>query len=241
MLGVAETVLALALFPGGIVLALSGWGAARLAGRRGTWSLDRREVFVLLLLDLAVAQAPVAGSFIPSLPPAQGAAPNIAVVAAVLAAALAVASAETGRRRRVGAALVVMSASMALALGAASLSLPAITAHPGAGMLAARAATAAALLAAAPALTAGWRLSPIAEATVLAGVALLALSLVTPTGLSGAAMVLAAASTVVAAVLYATAVLRLRGHLLRSEPLLGVVWGLAGAGAIAAVVVTTVS
>lgn len=239
-LGLAQTVLALGVFPGGVVLALSGLGAARLAGRRRGWSFNRRELFVVLLLDLAVAQAPIAGSFISSLPAAGSATPNIAVVAVVLAAALVVASPETGRRSRLGAAAVVLSASMGLAVGAASLALPAITGHPGSAMLAARAATAAALLAAAPALTAGSRLSERGEATLLAGMALLACSLVTPPGLSGGEVMLAAASTAVAAVLYATAVLRMRVHLLRSEPLLGVVWGLAGAGAIAAAVVAVV-
>lgn len=240
VLGVAQTILALGVFPGGVVLALCGVSAARLAGRRSGWSADPRELFALLLLDLAVAQSPIAGSFIPSLPAASGATPNIAVVAVVLAAALTLAAPETARRRRAAAAAVVLAASMALAVAAASLGLPSITGHPGGAMLAARAATAAALLAAAPALTAGSRLSASAEASLLAGLALLGLSLVTPAGLSGGAVALAAASTVGAAVLYAASVLRLRPHLLRAEPLLGAVWGLAGAGAIAAAVIAAV-
>jgi hypothetical protein len=133
-LGLAQTTLALGLFPGGVVLALAGWLAARLAGRRGGWALDRRELFVLLLLDLAVAQAPVAGSPIASLPPGHGASANIAVVAAVVAAALVAASRETARGMRVAAAVVVVAAALALAVGAASLSLPAITGHPGGAM-----------------------------------------------------------------------------------------------------------
>ena len=239
-LGLAQTTLALGLFPGGVVLALAGWLAARLAGRRGGWALDRRELFVLLLLDLAVAQAPVAGSPIASLPPGHGASANIAVVAAVVAAALVAASRETARGMRVAAAVVVVAAALALAVGAASLSLPAITGHPGGAMLAARAAAAAALLTAAPVLTAGSRLSVVGEAIVLAGLGLLAFSLVTPAGLPLLEALLAAGSAVVAAVVYAVAVLRLERVLAGRMHVLGVVWCLAGAGTVAAAVVAAV-
>lgn len=238
-LGAAQTVLALGLLPGGLVLALSGWAAHRLGGQHsGLWSFDARELFTLLLLDLAVAQAPLPSSPIPSLPPGSGSGPDIAVVALLVVGALAAAT-SAGRPswRWVNGATAV-TAVLALAFGAATLSLPAIVGHPGASLFAARVATTATILAAAPALASSWRLSPAAKSTLLAGVGVIALSLVVPAGLPAWAAALATALVVLGATGYAGAMVRWRAPLLLMQPRLGVVCLLSGAAALAAVLVS---
>lgn len=230
--------LALGLLPGGLVLALSGWASERLGGRSGLWSFDARELFMLLLLDLAVAQAPLPASPIPSLPPGSGSAPDIAVVALLLGGAVAAATSAAGRPgwRWISGATAV-TAVFALAFGAATLSLPAIVGQPGGSLLAARVATAAGILVATPALTSSWRLSAAAEATLLAGVGVIALSLVVPAGLPAWAAAVATAMVVLGATAYAGALLRWREQLSRGQNGLGVVCLLCGAAALAAVLV----
>ena len=240
-LGAAEAVLALALLPGGVLLGLTGWIGAAAAGRPGLWKLDAREVFALLLLDLAVAQAPLPGSPIATLPPGQGSAPDIAVVFVLVAAALAAATS----RRRPGwpwvIAATLTAAALTMALGAASLSLPAITGHPGASMLAARVAVAVAVLASAPVLTAGCRLSAAGEATLLAGLALLGLSLLTPPSPPAWQAALSTALAAIAAVAYAGAALRWRPALAGLQSATGVTCVIAGAAAVAAALIGTLA
>ena len=236
-LGAAQALLALALLPGGALLAACGWSAATAAGRRGTWALDAREVFALLLLEVAVAQAPFPGSPIGTLPPGQGAAANLAVAALLVAGALVAAMPPTRRRMPLALAAVVVAAALGVGFGAASLSLPAITGHPGAAMLAARAGFVAAALLAGPVLTSGTRLSAAGEATLLAGLALLALSLLAPPGLPAWQGAVAAAAIVVAAVAYAAGVLRWRAQLARIDGGTSVACVLAGAATLAAVTI----
>lgn len=240
-LGAAQTVLALALLPGGLVLALSGWLAQRLGGRSGMWSLDARELFTLLLLDLAVAQAPLPSSPIPSLPPGSGSGPDIAVVALLTAGALAAATSPGRPGWRWVSAGAAVTAVLALAFGAASLSLSAIIGQPGASLLAARIATAAAILVATPLLTSSWRLSSAAEATLLAGMGLIALSLVVTAGLPAWAAAVATAMAVAGAAGYAAAAMRWRDPLSRMQPSLGVVCLLSAAAALAAVLVSVLA
>lgn len=220
------------------MLGLSGWSALRLGGRSGMWWFDARELFTVLLLDLAVAQAPLPASPIPSLPPGSGAGPDIAVVALLLGGALAAATSagRPGWRWVCGATAV--TAVLALAFGAASLSLPAIVGQPGGSLLAAKAATAAGILVATPALTSSWRLSSAAEATLFAGVGVIALSLVAPAGLPAWAAALATAMVVLGATSYAGALVRWREPLSRVQPSLGVICLLCGAAALAAVLLS---
>ena len=239
--GAAQAVLALGVFPAGLVLALAGWAAQRLGGRSGLWRLDVRELCVLLLIDLAVAQAPLASSPISSLPPGSGSGPDVAVVALLLAAALAAATpwARPGWRWVAGAATSI--AVLALAFGAASLSLTAIVGQPGGSLEAARVATAAAVLVAAPTLTSAWRLSPASETTFLAGIGLVALSLVTPVGLAAWPEAVASALVVAGATCYAAAAVRRRQWLPLGDHSLGVVCVLSSAAALAAVLVSVLA
>lgn len=240
-LGFAQTALALGLFPGGLVLALSGATAQRLARRSGLWTLNTREVFTLLLLDLAVAQAPLPSSPIQSLPPGSGSSPDIAVVALLLAGVLATATAAGRSGWGWVTAVVAVSAVLSLAFGAASLSLTTIVGQPGASLEAARAATTAAILVAAPMLTASWRLSPAAEGTVLAGTAIVALSVLLPQGLPTWGAALTSALALIAAAAYAGAVTRWRASVSRAQSSLGVVCLLSGAAALAAVLVSVLA
>lgn len=237
-LGAAQTVLALGLLPGGLVLAFSGWAALRLGGGSGLWSFDARELFTLLLLDLAVAQAPVPASPIPSLPPGSGSGPDIAVVALLIVGAVAAATLPGRDGWRWVSGVAAVTAVLALAFGAASLSLEAIVGQPGASSLAARVATTVAILVATPALTSPWRLSSAAEATLRVGVAVVALALVVPAGLPGWAAALATAMIVAGATVYGGSVLRWREPLSRLQPSLGVACVLAGGAALAAVLVS---
>jgi hypothetical protein len=129
------------------------------------------------------------------------------------------------------------AAVVAMAFGAASLSLPGITGHPGASMLAARVAATTALLLATPALTAGCRLSSAGEATLVTGLAILALALLNPTGLGSWQAALATALTVVVATAYAAAVLRWRADLARFHAGSGIACVVAVTANLAAVLV----
>jgi hypothetical protein len=106
-------------------------------------------------------------------------------------------------------------------------------------MLAARAGLAAAALLAGPVLTSGSRLSAAGEATLLAGLALLVLSLLAPPGLPAWQAALAAAAMVAVAVAYAAGVLRWRAQLARIDSGTGVACVLAGAATLAAVTIST--
>lgn len=237
-LGAAQAVLALGLLPGGLVLALAGLAAQRLGGRRGLWTLEARELVTLLLLDLAVAQAPLPSAPIPSLPPGSGSGPDTAVVALLIVGALAAATTPGRPGWRWVSGATAVTAVLALAFGAASLSLSAIVGQPGASLLAARIATAAAILVATPALTSSWRLSSAAEATLVAGTGIIALSLVVPAGLPAWAAAFATAMVVLGATAYAGTVMRWREPLSRVQRTQGVVCLLSGGAALAAVLVS---
>ena len=236
-LGVADAVLALALYPGGLLLLALGWGASRVAGFAGRWTPNAREVAVLVVLDAAVASAPLPGSLVTSLPPAAGAAPNLVVVAVLVAAAAALAAPERWTPRPILTGLMAVAAVTALAVGAASLSLPAIVGQPGIAMQAARAAAAAAMLVAAPIVAGSRRLSPPGRATVIAGLGLLGLSLAVPPVSGGGEAAVTAASVVVVSALYAACVQRWRAAMVRAQSQLSVLTGLLCAAAIAAVTV----
>ena len=235
-LGLAEAVLALAVYPGGVLLLVLGWGACRLSGFSGGWAPNVREVAVLVLIDAAVASAPIPGSLVSSLPPAAGAAPDLAVVVVLIAAATALAAPERWTARPVVTGLFAVAALTGLAVGAASLSLPAIVDQPGPEMAAARAAAAAALLVAGPIVAVSRRLAPPTRTTVSAGLGLLGLSLAAPAADGGAQAALTAAAVVVLAAVYAACAQRWSEVVVRAQPQLSVLTGLLCAASVAAVV-----
>lgn len=238
-LGVAEAVLALAVYPGGILLLLLGRGASRVAGFAGRWTPSAREIAVLVLLDAAVASAPLPGSPVASLPPSAGAAPDLAVTVVLLASAAALAAPERWRPGPVLAGLLAIAALGVVAVGAASLSLPAIAADPRTAMQAARAAAAAAILAAGPVVAAARGLSPPGRATLVTGLAVTGLALTAPPASGAGAGAISAASIAVTAAAYAAAITRWSRAVARLQPQLTVVTGLCCAAAVAAVTLGT--
>ncbi|MBV8194221.1 MAG: hypothetical protein JOY80_01690 [Candidatus Dormibacteraeota bacterium] len=202
-LGVAEAALALGLYPGGILLLAVGWSSARLAGAP-RWAPTVRDITMLAVLDVAVASAPLPASPAAALPPGAGAAPDLLIVALALAAAVAIAAPTGWSRWRLVAVISAVVAGAAVAVGAASISMPVIAGTPGAAMTAARAATAAALLVAGASAVSGTQLTDTGSAVLRAGFGLVALSLASPRVAAGWRSALAAGAIVVATLLYAT-------------------------------------
>ena len=236
--GLAQAVLALAVFPGGALLAAVAGLAARAGHGPVSAALGAREVAALVLVDAAVALAPLPGSPVASLPPGVGASPDLAIAAILLTAAVTVARAGWTGRQALGAGAAVVSAA-ALAAGAASLSLPAIVAAPGTAMLAARAAAAVALLVAGGAAVAGSELPLRSRAALLAGIGLLACALPAPVPAKTWQAAVTSAIIAVAALLYASAALWLAPRLQRMALLPGVAAAVCCAATIAAAAVAS--
>ncbi len=238
-LGVLQAVIGLAAYPGGLLLVAAALLFRAAAGlHAGRQPLAAGGVAGMALADVAVALAPLPHSPVESLPPAAGAAPNLAVAVMLLAAALSLAAGGRWDRRHLVAALIALVPLAAIAAGAATLSLPTISVLPAAAPLAARAGAAAALLLTAPLLCDAFGRGAAAQRAVLtAACAILALSLLTPANLDGAQAALAAAAVVAGVAAYGV-LLRAAREVVRRAPVvvLGIAT-LAGVASVAAVAV----
>ena len=217
-LGLVDAVIALAVYPGGLFLAITAWALRRGAGLRGgARGIPASGLAALAMAGFAVSLAPLPASPATVLPPVAGAAPNLVVASILLAAAVALAARGGWDARRLFAGGVAMVSLAALAAAVTTLAMPSIDAAPGNAMIAARAATALALLLAAPFFCRTFGAGPPAvRAALTATAAILAFSLVTPAQLTGGAAALASLAVFAAATAYGV-VLRLLGRLIRAE------------------------
>ncbi|HWW08968.1 MAG TPA: hypothetical protein VNY76_01860 [Candidatus Acidoferrales bacterium] len=232
-LGLVEAVIALAVYPGGLFLALTASAVRRGAGLRGgARGIPASGMAALVACGFAASLAPLPASPATVLPPVAGAAPNLVVASILLAAGVALAARGGWDSRRLFAGGVAVVSLASLAAATTTLALPSIDAAPGTTLAAARAATAAALLLAAPFFCRTFGAGPPAvRAGLTATAAILAFSLVTPAQLTGGAAALASLAVFAATTLYAF-VLRLLARFIRAEHR-GVLTLAAAAGAIA--------
>ena len=236
-LGLVEAVIALAVYPGGLFLALTAAAVRRGAGLRGgAGGIPAAGLAALVAAGFAASLAPLPASPATVLPPVAGAEPNLVVASILLAAAVALAARGGWDARRLFAAGVAVVSLGTLAAAATTLALPSIDAAPGNTLVAARAATATALLVAAPFFCRTFGAGPAAvRAALTATAAILAFSLVTPAQLTGGAAALASLAVFAAALVYGL-LLRLFGRVIRAEHR-GVLTLAAAAGAVAVAVV----
>jgi hypothetical protein len=181
-LGLLLEVVALAVYPGGLFLAVMAWIASRGAGLPRGAPLDPRGCAAIAIAVVAAAMAPLPGTPAASLPPPGGATPNlVAAVLLMVAAGALVAPAPWSLRRRLliafgGIALVL------LGLVATSFSTTDISGSPGRLDDAARILAVAAVLVAMPILVKPQLAtgSSVARATVVAASLEVVLAIIIP-------------------------------------------------------------
>ena len=181
-LGLLLEVVALAVYPGGVFLAVMAWITYRGAGIDRGAGPDVRALAAIAAADVAAAMAPLPGTPAALLPPPGGATPNL--VAAVLLVAVAcslVAPQPWSRRRLVLGAFAGISVFL-LGLVAASFSSTDIAAAAGRADVAARVLTVIAILVALPMVVKPQRsdASALARATVVAATLEVVLAVVIP-------------------------------------------------------------
>ena len=149
-LGLLLEVVALAVYPGGVFLAVMAWITYRAAGMDRPARLDVRGLAAIAAAAVAAAMAPLPGTPAASLPPPGGATPNlVAAVLLVTAAGSLVAPQPWSRRRLVPAAFAGTSLVL-LGLVATSFSSTDIAAASARAAAAARILTVIAVLLALP-------------------------------------------------------------------------------------------
>ena len=171
--GLLEAVLAVAVYPGALFLAVGAvlhrsFGG-RSAGLRAAAHLPALSIAPVLSAVVAAAMLPLPGSPAVRLPPPTGAAGN--VVAVIVLLAIAVDLGAASRRVAIFATAAALPV-MALAASRQTLSVLAISTSSGAGGLAARWAAAAILVLAAASTGGGRAASLVATALALSAAAL---------------------------------------------------------------------
>jgi hypothetical protein len=177
--GLLDAVLAVAVYPGAVFVALAAVLRHRVGGHRAaprTPGVPPAPTLVpVLSAVLAAAMLPLVGSPALRLPPPSGAPPNVVAVIVLLAVATDLGG---GRRAAAGLAAGAMLAVLALAAELGTLNLIAVSTAGGTAALAAR-AVGAALLVLGSSLVVGGR----AAAVVAATLAVAGASLVVPSAL----------------------------------------------------------
>jgi hypothetical protein len=194
--------LAMALFPGAGYLAVVGWAAAR-AGRLPRCGRPARIEEAVAALAVAAACGLLAfpGSPLNDLPVAV----SLGAVIVALSGAVAWGSSAAWNWRRVVAAVVVLAPLLCLGESAASLNVASLAVLPGRPVAAARIFAAAAVLIALPLLIRPFEAttSRLSRSALLAGSALLALSLIVAGPLGNGGGAIAAGLCAGAAIVYA--------------------------------------
>jgi hypothetical protein len=183
-LGLLLEVVALAVYPGGVFLAVMAWITYRGAGMDRPTGLDLRGFAAIAMAAVAAAMAPLPGTPAASLPPPGGATPNlVAAVLLVTAAGSLVAPQPWSRRRLVLVALAGTSLVL-LGLVATSFSSTDIAAASARADAAARLLAVIAVLLALPMVVKPQRpgASAAAGATVVAATLEVVFAVVVPPG-----------------------------------------------------------
>jgi hypothetical protein len=181
-LGLLIEIVALAVYPGGLFLAVMAWITYRGAGLAPGPALDVRGFAAIAAAVVAAAMAPLPGTPAASLPPPGGATPNLlAAVLLVVVAGSLVAPAPWSKRR---ITLVTFAGASLVLIGlvATSLSTTDISGSTGGVNAAARILTVIAVLVALPVVLKPQRAagSVAARATVVASSLVVVLAIVIP-------------------------------------------------------------
>jgi hypothetical protein len=171
--GLLDAVLAVAVYPGGLFVAVAALVRRRLAGHRAgprpPGVPPAMSIVPVLSAVIGAAMLPLVGSPALRLPPPSGAPGNVVAILVLLAVA-----ADLGTGRRAAAVLAASAALPVLGLAASlgTLNVIAISTAGGTAALAARVAAAAVLVVASSLVAAGRSASIVAAALALAGAAL---------------------------------------------------------------------
>lgn len=203
-LGLLLDVVAVAVYPGGLFLAVLAFIVQRAGGLPRTGELDARALGAIIAATLAASMASLPGSPAASLPPPGGATPNLAASILLLFVAASLAAPEPWSVRRAvlgglgGASLVL------LGLVAASFSVVTIASVGGATALTAKILAAATALIALPLVVQPHAPSagPVGRTAVVAATVEVVLALLVPPSLHWPATLLAIAALGVGIAVY---------------------------------------
>jgi hypothetical protein len=181
-LGLLLEVVALAVYPGGVFLAVMTWITHRGAGMDRPARLDVRGFAAIVVAVVAAAMAPLPGTPAASLPPPGGATPNLVAAVLLIAVACSLVAPQPWSGRRLVLAGFAGIALVLLGLVAISFSTTDIAAAPGRAEAAARILTVVAVLLALPMVVKPLRsgASSAARATVVAATLEVVLAVVIP-------------------------------------------------------------
>ena len=237
-LGLLLAIVAVAIYPGGLLLACLAWLTSRLSGMPRATGLDRRGLVAVCVAVVAASMAMLPGSPAAALPPPGGATPNLVAAVLLLFVAGALTAPDPWSPRRT--VVVALGGVSLLLLGfvAASFSIDTLSGATGGAAAAARVVVAIGILAGLPVIVQPHRAggSSAARATVVAATVEVVLSTLIPAGLHAPATVLWVVGLVAAAAAYAL-LLRLMSAVAQREHLVLVVLAAAcaGAGSLAAI------
>ncbi len=240
-LGLLLAIVALAVYPGGLLLACLALLTLRLSGMPRSTGLDSRGLAAMCAAGVAASMATLPGAPAASLPPPGGATPNlIAAVVLLFVAGSLIAPEPWSSRRRVAVALGGVSVLL-LGFVAASFSIETLSGAGGGAATTARIVVAIGVLAALPVIVqphcpGG---SATARATLVAATVEVVLGTLIPTGLHFPATVLWVGGLVAAAAVYAL-LLRLGSAVAQREhiTLVALAAVCASAGSLAAIIAT---
>jgi hypothetical protein len=181
-LGLLLEIVALAVYPGGVFLAVMAWITYRGAGIGRGARLDVRALAAIAAADAAAAMAPLPGTPAASLPPPGGATPNLVAAVLLLAVAGSLVAPQPWSRRRLVLAAFAGISIVLLGLVATSFSSTDIAAAAGRAGATARVLTVIAVLLALPVVVKPQGSGPpaVARATVVAATVEVVLAVAVP-------------------------------------------------------------
>ncbi len=203
--GVLLAIVALAVYPGGLLLACLAGMTFRLSGMPRATGLDVRGLAAICAAGLAASMATLPGSPAASLPPPGGATPNLVAAMLLLFVAGSLIAPVPWSPRR-GIAVAFGGASLLLlGFAAASFSIATLSGASGLAATAARIVVAIGILVALPVIVQPHRPggSAPARATLIAATVEVVLAILIPAGLHAPSTVLWVLGLIAAAAVYA--------------------------------------
>ena len=237
-LGLLLEVVALAVYPGGVFLAVMAWITYRGAGMDRPAGLDVRSLAAIATAAVAAAMAPLPGTPAASLPPPGGATANLVASVLLLTVAGSLVAPQPWSRRRLVLAAFAGTSLVLLGLVASSFSSADIAAASGRADAAARILTVIAVLVALPMVVKPLRSgASAAGAAVVAATLEVVLAVVVPPGQQWPVAPLWVVGLVAAVVVYGLLLRLGRAAARREHPsLFAVAWVCSIAASVTAVI-----